>query len=268
MVEPLVVEAPAPPSRRYGLFSVAPVLDLEVRAHFGVQYDPVYCTEFMPLDAGPCDQPTKEATPEGERVTAEPFSVVGALDCKPVGRNLDAMNERIREAFIAGEEAAAEEHVYEQLAARAQPLNATAVAVADGVGMLERWLQRYGGSGTILAPREISAKASLFDSSLTVERTNGVLETTIGNRVGFIATATKVGPDGVEAGDGEAWIYASGVITVRREAEPRLPGGPRGQLDLTTNDPFVLAERTYVVAIDCPVAGVLIDSVPESLETS
>lgn len=268
VVEPLVVvDAPAPPPRRYGLFSVASMLGLEVHEHFGVQYDPVYCTEFVTLDAGPCDRPPKEVTPEGERITADPFSVQGALDCKPIGRDMSELNQRLETAFIAGEESAVEEHVYADLASMAQALNTTAVTIPEGFGMLERWLERYGGSGTIVAPRELSAKSDEYGSPL-VERTDGTLETRLGNRVAFIATATKVGPDGTPAGDGEAWVYASGVITVRREAQPSLPGGPRGQLDLDTNDPFVMAERTYVVTVDCPVAGVLVESVPESLATS
>ena len=58
-------------------------------------------------------------------------------------------------------------------------------------------------------------------------------------------------PDCTVAEPGEAWLYATGPIRVRRESPVTVPTKPGESVEYLTNDRRVLVETTFVVEVAC-----------------
>jgi hypothetical protein len=194
-------------------------------------------------------------------VTGVPFTVYHWLECNAVG-SADRIIERARRGLELGEGRAIESVLAHQLATDTDsvdltPTPGTAVHPVDGLGILLSWAgQNYGQLPTIHAAHDL---ATVLGATGAVSRQGRRLETLIGAPVAAGAGyAGMQGPDETDAGAGEAWLYVTGTVALRRapviEVQPQLPTGP------ATNVINALAERPVVVSAECIIGAVLVTS--------
>jgi len=195
-----------------------------------------------------------------EVVTGEGFTVYAGIDCRIVGINDPAGTASRRLAGV--EQRLVEEYVWEHmLAVPAAVLptgSDTAVSLKAGIAALEGALgSTYGGVGVIHAPRSLSPYAA---DRYQIIRDRNKLRTSLDTVWAFGGGYTaNTGPDGSEAGVGEQWLYATGTAVVRR-GEVFVPADYQsGATNLSLNDAMVIAERQYVVTLDCPLFAVNVD---------
>jgi hypothetical protein len=230
-------------------------------------------TEWMPLSCAAAHDwewcPDDSTTPGPARKTfvrpgvcsAAPITIYAGSTCSTVGWSYDEAVQHARESLRMGEQRALEEwFVRDVLCPIADDLTpGDAVPVAQGVAALEGWLaEHYGGQGLLHIP---AAAAALMGCCNVVTRTRDTQcpETLMGNGVVFGAGyALNVGPpDCTQAPAGEAWLYITGPIRVRREAPQIVPDTDAESFRITTNERFVLAERSFVVEVACCEAAAI-----------
>lgn len=198
------------------------------------------------------------------------FAAYGGVACKAVGLDRARMLSEVERVFDAGESTAVERALMQtrfvagadldgagagtELAWDA-PVDLTpaggAVKPEVGVAILEgHAASEYVGVPTLHLPVTI---ASLLAREAAVEFEGDILRTKLGSAVvaGAGYDYPNTGPTGAPAAAGEKWLYATGGVLVRRgNAEIRQA------IAHEDNDVFVLAERGYVVAVDCYTAAV------------
>lgn len=193
-------------------------------------------------------------------ITGEGFTVYAGIDCRIVGindpagaarRRLTGVEQRLVEGYVW-------EHMLAVPAAVLPTGSATAVTLKAGIAALEEALgSTYGGIGVIHAPRSFSPYAA--DRSQIV-RDRDKLRTSVDTVWAFGGGYTaNTGPDGSPAGAGEQWLYATGVAVVRRRDVFVPADYQSGATNLSLNDAMVIAERQYVVTLDCPLFAVNVD---------
>lgn len=195
-------------------------------------------------------------------VVGEPFAVYHMQHCRTVGRYSDAQA-RARRSLELGEGRAVEMAMAARLAAAAvdvTPTPGTAVDIVDGLALLERYAGiNYGGVPTIHAPRDI---ALMLASRNAVLRLGDHLESVLGSKVAAGAGYEgDVGPIATTAG--ASWVFATGTVLLHQgniiESGPQIvttpPAAPGGGFG-STNEYRALAERPYVGAWECFVAGI------------
>lgn len=263
----LLVQSPddqTPPDPRFGLLSVAQVVEqMEPHAHNGIMYETV-CDPKVRLYEVDTDCPTPTpAEKQGDRSTtitrADPFAVYAVEQCLD-GRTSQQMQNRLRRRLLRGERHVVEAAVYHGLAGtspflrhesttvinQGQPLS-----VAAAVGALEQRLALAGRTATIHAPRWMAA---VMDAEGLLHRQGPRLRTVLGTPIVFGSAYTGDPPQGTT--DEQAWLYATGPVTVRRSEVIEPARLDQGGFNMRTNTPFVLAERVYVVDWPCETAAV------------
>jgi hypothetical protein len=132
----------------------------------------------------------------------------------------------------------------------------TATGMVHGVGLLEQAIAAtYGGIGVIHAARELAAPMTY---RALVRRDGARLRSPLDNLLAFGAGYSTAGPDGTDAPAGQAWLYATGPVVVRRGEVQN-----REAFDQRRNTRMALAERSYAVTADCLRVAVLIE-IPEA----
>lgn len=268
----VLIPAPAVDTdRHYGLYSVAIPQGLAPHEALGVEYEPELCLLPGTFDAAICEV-TNEKTSNIDfdaRSYGDPFVIYAAADCKPVGRTIEGIQRRVIRTLEIGEEAAVERGLWPLLAVEAVDVTGgvAAVTVVEGLKRLEKAIASYGVRGIILAPRELSVDIS--SASTLWERTTGRLETPVGTLLAFIDYDQTYGPT-VDSGEepipapaGTSWMYAVGLLTIRRGEVLDYPPSAsmvRNEAGNYTNDTFVLAERVIVPTIDCLRFAVLVEN--------
>lgn len=132
----------------------------------------------------------------------------------------------------------------------------TDLSLVDALGWLEGELgEQLGPQGIIHASRYL---APSFAANYLVQQGDGqgqLRSTTAGTKIVFGSGYPPLGPDGKAPAAGYSWIYATGPIVVRR--------GPvltvevfSGAATPATNTLTVIAERQYVLEVDCPLLAV------------
>jgi hypothetical protein len=278
---PLSVEAPpvdaATPG---GLFTVARLLqgvDLPAdgngtRWEAGVQYQVETCadvsgwTEVCPPTV-PVDKTFDLRFPT---VTGTPFIAYLGIDCPLVGYTLEEFATGVRNGFLANEQRLVEQAFWTGEFGNSPSLAGTdedpsdcvdltpgggALSVVGGISALEGYLgANYGGVGIIHAPRTVAPYAA---QAYQIERSGQRLTTTLGTRWAFGGGyLVNTGPDGVVAPAGEAWLYATGAVTIYRGEVFVNPDELRAAFDTRTNQVEILAERKYVITRECVCAAV------------
>ncbi|MFM9590716.1 cupin [Streptomyces scabiei] len=186
--------------------------------------------------------------------TAAPVTIYAGSECTTMGWTYQEAVKHARETLRMGEQRALEEwFMREVLCTIGDDLTpaAGAVSISQGIGVLENWLgTEYGGAGVLHVP--VGAGALLGCCNI-VHMDEGAPRTLAGNCVILGAGyAANVGPpDCTTADPGEAWLYATSPIRVRREPPATVPGTDAASVNTVTNDRRVLAERTFVVEIAC-----------------
>ncbi|TDB80968.1 hypothetical protein E1182_06970 [Micromonospora sp. KC721] len=261
----MYIDAPATAPYRYGLFSAAAVVDPADQREFqaGVEWEPQCADVPAPTNAAAASDPNRVpmALPDGVPITRPGvIRLYTGLTDRSVAR--PDLLERARRAIGLVEQQSLEHYAWAggagnavHLAAAGTPVLAgsdvTPVPLEEGVGRLEAHISRRAGVlGVLWAPRWTAGWWAV--KQLT--RTDGPrLIGPLGNPVVFAETS-GVGPGGVAPGAGEAWLYATGPVMVRRSAVflPTLPEA----LDRKDNEVFAVAERFYTVGWSCGVAAV------------
>jgi len=267
VTQPLVyVSAPATTPYKYGLFSAAAVVDPVDQREFqaGVEWEPVTVdapTAATSSAASDPNRPAKTLTVGVQRVTASPvLRLYAGVEADLAGR--DDHLERARAALGLVEQQSLEHYVWTGAAGNRPRLadpgtqvlagsDVTPVSLATAVGLLEEHISdRTGVLGVVWVPRRLAGQLASADLT-RVE--NPRMVAPLGTPYVFAHTS-GVGPTGAAPAAGEAWLYGTGPVMVRRSqvTMPRLVEAH----DRATNDVFALAERFYTVGWSGPAAAV------------
>ena len=158
----------------------------------------------------------------------------------------------LAELFKAGEPLFVEERVQELLlnpaAVDITPTPGTALTDPKAaLGLLEQWIAtRFLYQPTL--------SGNLLAVNLIQPGVPTITETPHGAPIASAAGFSAEGPDGQEAGPGEAWLYISGQINIWTGATPAVVSGSA----LDRNRDLSLAEKSYAASVDGPVAAILI----------
>lgn len=186
-------------------------------------------------------------------VSGLPFAVYRKTECKDLHGDDTGWATR---SLQMGESHAVERGVMQAILAQpttALPNGTTAVSLVNGIAILEGYAADvYGGVPTIHMPRSVATRALAADALVpgldwSITTKQGAL---VANGGGY---SINLGPTGEVAPAGQAWLYVTGQVTLLRS-----PIESHRVLDTTNNNQVVLAERTYVPAVDCFVAAVLV----------
>lgn len=281
---PLFVPAPPVTRPRFGLLSTATILPLPDNPHWqmGVSWEGVKCGPAQITNGLICDDEpvtpfnVPKNTDRGVPLyTGSPFVVYGDYECGVIGRPLREAQERAVANLMAGESRAVERAFQLGEAGNAPTLVGSAVDITPGIGgvsiveafaLLEQYayaempglptlhmtpyLATYAGNERLLhAKRMDDGEWGLFTSALgtPVVVGGGYAEAGPGNE-----SPSSPGTDG-------RWIYVTSEVYVWR-GEPWLtPPQVVDGVDHTMNNVTVLAERTYVVGMECQPAAVRVD---------
>lgn len=266
---PLVVPAPIVLPWRFGLLSVAAVIDeVDDHARSGIFYKSPACTADVLNWEDDCNSSlvaNKTPTFNGNDAFVQgcPFHLYAALNCRTT--SLEAMGDEVRTVFELGEQRAIETEVWNRVLAtpaatvlNASSLIADAFTVVGGVSALESAMAEcYGGRATIHGDRGLAAYAS---RDRQVHTEGSAKYTELGSAFAFYGGSPNTSPAGVSAPAGYAWMYATGTLTLRRFPIDILPNDSNQRLryDPLTNEPYVLAERTYVPSVPCCTFATLV----------
>jgi len=228
----------------------------------------VQYVQTAPRTAGGAAPPTSNtATTPANKTFEAPgwqdgfrFAVYGGIKCKGPGFDMAEAETKTRAAFEAMESVGVERALmntrFVDGAAWDPATDLTpaggAVSAAIGLAMLEGDAAcRYAGTPIIHAPRAVASLLTGFQGS--VVREGNRLETKLGSLVaaGGGYACPNSSPLGAAPAAGEAWMYASGAVSVAR-GELLI----KSDIDRDQNDVYVLAERAYVAAVDCYTAAV------------
>lgn len=144
------------------------------------------------------------------------------------------------------------------------PPSGTAWNLCRAVGELEQLVALHsGGMGVLHAPRAVATPATAKAVAKPGTFAPGVagvvrqLVTPLDNLWAFGAGYTNTSPAGVDAPPGQAWLYATGAVVVRRTVVTTAQA-----VAYERNARLVLSERSYVVTADCPAFAALVQ-IPE-----
>lgn len=219
--------------------------------------------DCAPQSTPPFVNPVSKPFTRPENCSFEPITLTSGITCSTFGISFEEGQSRALEQLRLGEQRALEDFFLRRWLAPTVLADSTdltpvagALSVAAGVGVLENWLAvNYGGQGVIHAPA--GAAALLSHSRVIDVPTDGTAPyTAMGNCVVLGAGyAANVGPDGTVAPPGEAWLYITPPVRVRRDAPSLTITTEQQSVRTTTNDRFALAETTMVVEVACCVAA-------------
>lgn len=259
---PLVVPAPGILPWRFGLLSVATIIDeTDDHARNGIFYKSPACTADVQnweddCDSGAVADKGPTFTGDNAYVSGCMFHLYAALDCKVT--TLEAMRDEVKLVFELGEQRAIELEVWNRVLVdpTVTVLNDTsdvadAFTLVGGVSALESAMAEcYGGRALIHADRGLAAYAAR-DRQVHTEGTGKYTE--LGSGFAFYGGSPNTSPLGVVAPDGYAWMYATSQLTLRRFPIDILPedSNQRLRYDPLTNEPYILCERTYVPSVEC-----------------
>lgn len=209
----------------------------------------------------------KNSTMGFETLTGDPFTVILGIECALVGRSLEEFRDRVRESYLACVETTVERafwtgdqgndpHLADPTTIIVEGTVAAPLTLTGGIAALESYLgENLCGPAYLHAPQGLAAFASR--SMLLVDPATGRMRTPLGNRWVFGGGyASNTGPDGVEAPDGVAWIYATGQVNMWRSEVFINPEDLRYAFNRKTNDVEMFAEQTFAFTRECLTAAV------------
>jgi hypothetical protein len=269
---PTYVTAPAFQPHRFGLFSVANMVDRpEPYWQTGVQYEPISCWGVSGASGICFDPDAQEPMPHGwplsvfqggvDTVTALPFAVYGWYDCSGMSRPLQEAEDRARAHLAAGEEREVEWSIVDGawdntpfLEDNPDDLGGP-YPIEVAFGALEGWVgARFGGQGVIHMPRSLGPVAR---SKTLFSRQGQRLETELGNLVAAGSGYDMAGL-GLREGADTATLFVTSVPTIRR-SEVWVNPDPEFRPSRTNNDLTIYAWRVYLVSWECVTAKVEVE---------
>lgn len=195
----------------------------------------------------------------------EPVTAYKKVECSTIGFGFEEAQNAALTGLELGEQYVVEEWFMRRglswLANGNDLTPGAAVHIVSGIGLLETWLSvNYGGNGVIHVP---VGAASLLGKHHQFDPGFDCLTTWAGNTVvlggGYSA---NVGPAlrpaaGAEAPAGEAWIYATPPMRIRREVAHNVIDQEWSGLNTLVNDRTALAEATFVPEVACCTAAAI-----------
>lgn len=212
--------------------------------------------------AGTWTNPAEKVFTRPEIVASDPITAYAGIECSTFGITQAEAEAMALDALRRGEQRVVEDFFLRQvlcpLAVDVTPA-AGAVSPLLGVALLEEWLDaETGGPGLIHAG--VAAGVLLGASDALC----GCAEDCPSSLAGSSLVVGGGYGRGLSGDDcdtapaaGEAWIYVTPPVRVRRDARHLVPSGQVGSVNTRTNDRRVLAESTFVAEIACPLVGAI-----------
>lgn len=229
------------------------------------------CTTWCPEDTDPCSIPEKEFC-DPQSIVVDPITVYAGVQCEPGGIGFAEASRRARDSLDLGVQRSLEQWVMRNiLSPRATDVTpaAGAVSLPEALAFLEgRMAMESGAVGVLHVP---AAASALLDYHSLVHHGGDVcdpscLVTGLGNCVipgaGYQANLGPSDPGAdppvapEPAPDGELWLYASGPVRVRQSDVIVVPPDEDASINPNLCIQQVLAERTYLVQVDCPITAI------------
>lgn len=270
---PVIIDPPAIQPYRFGLLSVATVVDHQGDDHElnGITYRSLACAANLEEFVAVCptaNNPSKVATDDARTtvVTDGAFELYANLSCKQT--TLEAMFQEARDIFALGEPKAFEAAFWTKVLAlpTATVLNTTpgpagALSVTSAIAALESFMGCCYPGRAVFHSDRATVPFAAADHELI--RQAGTLETVLGSGWAAYACSPNTGPDGTVAPDGHAWLYATSQPIIHRWPAHVLPDNVTHVLKRDanggqTNEPQVIVERSYLAYTECCVAAVLV----------
>ena len=267
----LAIDGPLPSAPRYRLLSIPGVVQTtgEGRWQNGVN---VYgYPEEVPELWEPCSAGTYRVKTEGLGVSQprfDPFGLYIPITCSAMSmgdwREFAGRAETVLDATLSqGVEEALSQGVILSTNPFLGDSNVTtlgggAVTPAVGLAWLENAIGATGRAGLIHAtPATVSAWSQLLhDEAGTLYTANGTPVASGGGYIGAVA-------NGVAAGSGQSWAFATGPVEVFLSETVLVGGDINGTLDTSNNDVTFRAERFALAQWDTSLqSAVLVDWVP------
>lgn len=264
---PVYIEAPVVTPAKGGLYAVADVREGDVHiGASGFHYLSENCGVASSIDDPACitaeDRVEKTFGETNVVASTGPFAVYKGVECVDLH---DDDSEWARRGLELTEHIAVEQQVMLELLAGADdltPTPGTPISVRDGIALLEG-AGGYTYGGRLVFHMDRSATTIGFsehvlehDSDFTVFTQQGSL---VANGAGY---EFNVGPTGVPAPTGQAWIYVTGAVTVVRGpvvTNRVIPGVDASGAHV--NNQLALAERMIAVSAECIKYAVLVELV-------
>lgn len=198
-------------------------------------------------------------------VPFHPFALYHLFRCRAVGGGWTGGEDRARRSLELGEQRGAERVMAQLLARDPDTVDLTpavgAVSPVDGIALLEGWsAANYGGVPVIHIARSVG---SVLSALAVVQRATGGQQRLETRQGALIASGGGYGPGWAPETDpdvaltapgaGEAWLYVTGQVVVRRAASSTVTRVSQPSL---TNEFTALAERPYAVGWECGAAAV------------
>jgi hypothetical protein len=199
----------------------------------------------------------KVSQEESATSSADPFTLYVLRACRGIG-DYNRAGSRAQALLRGAEQRGVEKGLWSIMTASGAgatdlTIGGAGVKPEIGVAVLEYWAaQQYGGTPTIHAPRDI---ASLLATRNTIERRGSHMETQLGARVAAGGGYAKTGINLAAPVAGEAWLFVTGGVRLWRGTS-NIKGPFFTQGAAMDNTEVVLAERSYLVATDCLLAGI------------
>lgn len=267
----------------FGIESISEVIDGDGRWETGLEWQPdicgpasVYrtCFGFDPDESGESLPPLepKDFVDGVPTSYTKAFAVYSGVECTPVGNFWEIAEARGRNFLLNGRERALESQLVlgtaysgpslsDSTTEDITPTVGTAVDVVLGMALLEQWIGENGaGQGAILGARRDVLLAASGHAIMDIRPGDTRLYTRLATPVAALSGFDgSVGPNGEEAGEGEAWLYATGSLP--RIWRGEIFGPPkRESLDRAYNDLFILHEQMHAIGWNCGAAAVLVSS--------
>lgn len=264
---PVFIDPPAPPPRPPGIFDVAmgPMpLPRADAGDFGVMYIPDTCPSGTQLYAINCPSVSgsKVFNALDTPVSGAPFAVITSFTCSSIGMAPTEMVERVRTRLSLREQMAVEQRIWQgstgtgalgQLPGlfRGATSLGTAGCVTEAVEMLEQQLATSQVVGGMLHMRP-GMNAHMANSVLLKQGAGRAVTTWLGTPINFGYGYDGTGPAGEATTTDDEYVYASGRVAIWQDTDIFVPPWQQ-TLNTSTNTITLLAERSYVVAIECGV---------------
>lgn len=255
MVAPLVDAPPLPPLR-YGLLSVARVVDVpegldsaRLRAA-GYSYLIDHCGVQVHVDGQTCAiNPIKIVSEGSELREGEPFALYTIKECGAVGRTEQEIRAAALAAHTAGEQTALELAVWQALAVSA-PVVVT--PDAPGAGTALSALDYHASSvlnyqGVVHVPANAAA-ALIYSGAARWDGT--VWRTPLNHKISFGAGYVNTSGPGVAPAAGFVWAYLTAAVDIRRGAATIPPLSQT--FDRAANQWVAEVNRPYAFTWECP----------------
>lgn len=215
-----------------------------------------------PADSG-LENPASKVFDRPATCSFEPVTAYAGVTCSTFGLTYEEGQQRALEQLAQGEQRVLEEHFMRRfLCTVADDLTpaAGALSVPAGVGALEGWLAtNYGGQGVLHVP---AGAAALLGHHRVLDFDGATYRTLAGNCVvigaGYAANVGPATPPAtgcVVAPAGEAWLYITPPVRVRRDSPALTTQDERRTINTSTNDRYALAETTFVPETACCIAA-------------